>query len=56
MCATQGIIYAFSGIFRDEDDDQDVVLDDLFMLKTDGNTVTAESIPSAGSINEVVVP
>ena len=45
MCAIQGIIYVFGGIFRDEDDDQDVVLDDLFMLKTDGNTVTAESIP-----------
>ena len=41
-------MYVFGGIYRDEDDDKEVLMEDFFMLKADGDTVIAESIPLKG--------
>ena len=42
-------MYVFGGIYRDEDDDKEVLMEDFFMLKADGDTVIAEAIPLKGA-------
>ena len=48
ICALKDVVYVFGGIYRDEDDDKEVLMEDFFMLKADGDTVIAESIPLKG--------
>ena len=49
MCAAGDAVYVFGGVHRNEDDDE-VLLDDFFVLRAEGATVTAESIPLKGAV------
>jgi hypothetical protein len=40
ICAVKDVVYVFGGVARD-DDDKEFYLDDMVVLKTEGNTMTA---------------
>ena len=50
MCAAGDAVYVFGGIYRDEDEDTEELLNDFFVLKMEGNVVTAEAIPLKGAV------
>ena len=49
ICTVGDVVYIFGGIHKDEEEDKEIVLEDLVMLKPEGDVMVAELIPLMGS-------
>ena len=49
ICTIGDVVYIVGGIYKDEEEDKEVVLDDFVMLKPEGDVMVAELIPLQGS-------
>ena len=56
ICTVGDVVYIFGGIYKDEEEDKEVVLDDFVMLKPEGDVMVAELIPLQASRMHVRLP